>query len=511
MYSNFTDLRPGRFAKHLPLVSALVLNPFAVAFVFAFMSLAVSIFSIHYGLSMIIMSMPFMSYYLERNLLERILIPPFSCVVIWEALGSGLGVAFIVYGNGGGFDPYLLRVQIVTLLCVPFGWFFYRLGFGVIPRMTFPEIRSRFDLDVVRPLVWVGWFFLLYQVFRTIVLAKTGALDRGDFGLIAMDAKSFGIWSYFNLFPRFNSFAFFLFPLFFQRSSVFGKAIGLGLLGVYFLIALVSGSRGIVFFPVIFIVVGLYFFRSLKNAKLDVWGVVLMIVMLPLVVFIDAYRNTDAYRATSTLDIVGRIRALDDGYEKLISADENITDIEGRNYVTLGSALLGVMDSLVYQLTPAGIPYAGFEGFNAIPYTFVPTFIKRDKPLLLDSNPILWRYTGRIDRTGKAMSLPADAYRRFGWFGVLPVVALFFWIYGLLCGKCYRIYLSKDALWGILLILFLLSFIQSRPFGTILETWWHFSYNLSKHLVVLYIGYWGLKKILSIRGRGGAIQYGGRQ
>ena len=105
-----------------------------------------------------------------------------------------------------------------------------------------------------------------------------------------------------------------------------------------------------------------------------------------------------------------------------------------------------MLDSLVYELTPSGIPHAKFDGFNAIPYTFVPTFIKRDKPILLDSNPLLWRYTGVIDKPGKAITLPADAYRRFGWFGVPIFVAFFMWVYGVLCGKVYRIYLNKDAL-----------------------------------------------------------------
>ncbi|CAA6693598.1 MULTISPECIES: hypothetical protein [unclassified Lentimonas] len=502
---------PQRFKKHLPLAAALVLNPWFSGIVLVLLGGLLSFFSVHYALSLLILILPFFSYYLERSLLERILIPPFSCIVAWAAIASGIGVALIIYGRGGTSDPYLMRVQLVTLMVVPFSWIFYRLGFGQIPRMTFPDVRGRFDDDVVRPLAWVGWVFLLYQVTRTIVLAKTGALDRGDYGHVATDTGLFGIWTYFNLFPRFDSFAFFLVPVVWQRSYLIGRVLMLALLGVYFLIALVSGSRGIVFFPMIFIGVGFYFFRVLRLVKLDITAIFLALLFLPLIVFIDAYRNTDAYRATRTTDIIGRLQAFDDALVKLGESGSNRGEVEGQKYLTLGGALFGKMDHLVYEITPSGIPYAGVEGFEAIPYTFVPTFIKRDKPILLDSNPILWRYTGRVDRTGKAISLEADAYRRFGWIGVPVCVAFFFWVYGLFCGKCFKIYLHTNALWGILLILYTFSYFQARPFGTVLESWWSFSYNLVKHLVVLYIGYRMLIKITGVRGRAGAIEYGGRQ
>ena len=500
-----------RFKKHLPFAAALVLNPWFSGITLVILGLLLSLFSVHYALSLLILILPFFSYYLERNLLDRILIPPFSCVVAWAAIAAGIGVALIIYGQGGMYDPYLMRVQLLTLMVVPFSWLFYRLGFGQIPRMTFPDVRGRFNDDVVRPLAWAGWVFLLYQLTSTIALAKTGALDRGDYGNVAIDADLFGIWTYFNLFPRFQSFSFFLVPVIWQRSNLFGRLLMLASLGVYFLIALLSGARGIVFFPMIFMGVGFYFFRVLRLMKLDMMAILLAILFLPLIVFIDAYRNTDAYRATRTTDIIGRLQAFDDALIKFGETGNKHDEVEGQKYITLGSALLGRLDHLVYELTPSGIPHVGFEGFEAIPYTFVPTFIKRDKPILLDSNPLLWRYTGRVDRTGKAISLEADAYRRFGWIGVPFCVALFFWVYGLFCGSCYKVYLNKNALWGILLILYTLSYFQSRPFGTVLESWWSFSYNLVKHLLVLYIGYRMLVKLTGTRGRAGAIEYGGRQ
>ena len=164
--------------------------------------------------------------------------------------------------------------------------------------MTFPDIRSVFDRDVLLPMLWVAWFFLFYVVIRTVALAQTGALDRGEFGKHRNGKRPFWHLDLFLAFLRFDGFAFFLCPLIMQRSSLAGKLIALVLLGVYFLIAIVSGARGLVFFPIFFVGIGLFFFRSLKNLKLDILGLLLGVVLLPLVVFVDAYRNTDAYRAT---------------------------------------------------------------------------------------------------------------------------------------------------------------------------------------------------------------------
>ena len=111
--------RTERFALHLPIVSLFVRNPWVITLVLVIVACVASFFSIHYGLSALIFSLPFFSYYLERNLLERVLIPPYSCFVIWESLGSGSRIAIIIFGRGGELDKYLMLVQIVTLLCVP--------------------------------------------------------------------------------------------------------------------------------------------------------------------------------------------------------------------------------------------------------------------------------------------------------------------------------------------------------------------------------------------------------
>jgi hypothetical protein len=502
MHSNST---PRRFATHLPLLAAFAMNPWFIGFFLICAAGLATLFSVHYALSLLLLVYPFVSYYLERNLLDRVLLPPFSILTFWAAISSGFGVALIIYARNGEFDSSLMKVQVASLIAMPIGWCFYRVGFGRIPNMHFPEQRGAFERDVVRPLVWVGWFFLLFTVFRTIVMLQSGNLDRGESSGSAMGQGHFGYWTYFNAFPRFNNMCFFLVPLMWRSTPGFGRILMLGLLGIYFLIVLVSGARGILIYPMIFIAVGLYFFRALHAVKLDLIGVASLVVLLPLIVFIDAFRNTDAYRATSTGDIAGRLAAFDDALERLSWQQSQTGGREG--FSTLGKALLGRSDAIIYQLADEGVPHAWFNNFDAIPYTFVPSFMMRNKPILIDSNIIYWNYLGEMDGTGRGMSVEADAYRRFGWLGVPVVIAFYFWLYGFICGRFYKHYFQKDALFGILLILLTFSFFQSQPFSSVLETWWHMSYNMVKHLLALYFGYWALKKILNIRGKAGLHQY----
>ena len=504
---NIPQYNAQRFRRHLPFLSKMILNPLGLGIFVSILALVSLVFSVHYSLSLIILILPLTSYYLERGFLDRILLPPFSILALHAAFGSGLGIALIIFSRSGEYDPYLMRVQIVTLFSISFGWAFYRLGFGKLPILTFPESGRTFDHDVVRPLVWCGWFLLVFQLIRTLILASTGNLDRGYFGAVAVNQSHFGFWTYLNLFPRFESFGFVLVPLVWHRSESIARIAFIPILAAYFLVAFVSGSRGIVIFPIIFIVVGYFFFRHLRWVKLDRIGFLMIIAFLPFIVFIDAYRNTDAYRETRSTDIIGRLGAVDDALFRMSTLDEK-TGIQKSSYFTLGAALLGKSDQLIYQMTPNFIPHAGFDNFVAIYYTFAPTYLFPGKPFLLDSNMILWRYLDREDRVGRAISLPADGYRRFGWLGIPPVVAFFFWLYGFVSGRFYKIYLTKDALLGIFLILYLLSYFQNPPFGTVLESWWQMSYNLAKHIVVLFIGYWILKKVLGVRTKHGAWQYG---
>jgi hypothetical protein len=504
MKSNL-DTFPTRFKQHLPLVASLVLNPWISLGFAIVLALPLAAFSIHYALSLMIIWTAILSFSLERGTLDRILLPPFSVVIAWEAMGLGVGASLIALQAKGEVDPGTLKMQIVYLLMFPIMYGAFRLGHGPVRKMILPDKNPQFESEVIRPLVTVGWIMFSWRVIQLTVFAATGAEDRGDFSMVAQD-QYFGIATYFNLFPRLSTLGFFLLPLVFSRTQVFGKWILAGLMTYYMVLAFAAGARGNVFFPILFIMVGLFFFRVLRSIKIDISAIVVSIAIFPLVIFMDHFRNTEAYKASRTIDLKNRLSAITEAKSR--SSEASSTGEEGANTLLLGRALVGVMDATVYEMTPSPIPHAGAENFSGVLYTWVPFFLYRDRPILYDANAILIDYTGGVfTRTGKAITLPADLYRRFGWFAIPFGVAVAFWVYGRFCGWCYRIYFEKNALLGILLLLFTFSFFQARPFSTVLTTWWIFFYEIPKHLVLLYAGYWLLKNTGHVTRVRGALTY----
>jgi hypothetical protein len=498
---------PPRFVHHLPFASRLVLSPGLAFAACALAGLLASVFSIHYGLSFLIFWTALFAFYLDRGLLERVLIPPFGLIIAWEAIALGLGIGLIVYASGHKFEPNLMKMQVAHLLLFPVMCAAYRIGFGKAPRMVFPENIPAFEQQVVRPLFFLGWGFLLWRVLQITVFAATGAEDRGEFSIVATD-QYFGLWTYFNLFPRFNSLGFFLLPLVFSRCAGPMRVILLGIVAYYFLLAFATGARGNVFFPILFIGIGAFFFRIVRMIKLDLLGAAVVVATLPLLILMDHFRNTDAYRATRTIDLRDRLAAVSEA--RVRSGDTKEKSEDKENILILGRALVGVMDSTVYEMTPSVLPHVGRQNFRAVAYTWVPFFLFRDRPILYDANLILIDYTGGYyTRTGKAISLTADLYRRFGWLGVPFGIAAGFALYGFFARHCYRVYFTKDALLGILLILFLFSYFQARPFSTVLTTWWLFFYEAPKHLILLFGLYWLSKRIYGIGEVSGALAFEG--
>lgn len=502
---NTSDFFPVRLKQHLPLLSLMVLNPWISLGFAIVLALSLTAFSVHFGLGILIIWTAIYAFYLERRTLDRVLLTPFGVVTAWEAIGLGVGVSMIVFQAKGMTDPGMLKMQIVYLLMFPIMYCAYRLGFGPGRKMIFPDKNPRFEVEVIQPLITVGWIMFFWRLVQLTIFAATGAEDRGDFGMNARE-ENFGFSTYFNLFPRLSSMGFFLLPLVFSRTQIFGKWILTVGMSYYMILAFATGARGNVFFPLLFIMVGLFLFRVLRIIKIDVTAIVVSVAIFPMVIFMDHFRNTDAYKSTRTMDLKNRLSAITEA--KARSSEYASTGEEGANTVILGHALVGVMDATVYEMTPSPIPHAGAENFSAVLYTWVPYFLYRDRPILYDANQVLIDYTGGVfTRTGKALTLSADLYRRFGWIGIPFGVAAAFWVYGRFCGWCYRIYFEKNAFLGILLILFTFSFFQARPFSTSLTTWWIFFYEIPKHLVFLYGGYWLIQQGSKAKVSRGALSY----
>jgi len=473
-----------RFFRFSPLAARIIFHPVLAGIALFVPAVVTAPFSIHYALGFVIIWLATLAYYLERRFLECNLLPPFAMIMLWEALGLGLGVPLLVLGGARElFSRELLIMQFAFIAIFPIAYAGYRLGFGASRGM---EMASASDpsarKEIYRPLAFVGWMLLVWRIVQITVLAATGADDRGDYGIVAQ-GESWGVFTYFLLFPRFTYLGFVLLPLiiresrtFISRFAVFAACI------YYFSVALATGARGNLFYPIIYLGVGYYMFSHRIRRHFDVAALVMFIAALPLIVLINSYRNTEAYRETRSINIISRIKAIGDA--KLFSSDDD-NSVAPSSVSILGAALMGVSDEMIYEKTPSAIPHAGFANFSAILYTWVPAYIMPEKPLIWDANQIVNSYRNQESHTGSAISLTADLFRRFGWPGVAIGTFLGWWVYGRASRVLYFIYSKLDAFFGAVLIVFSSSFFLFRPFGTVLSTWWIWAYDLPKHLVVL--------------------------
>jgi len=462
-------------------------------------AIIVSLSSVHYGLAIVLGWLTLLAFRLERRILEMSLLPPFATLTLWQFLGLGIGVSLIISESAGDFNPSYLKMQLIWIIGFPFFYLSYAVFFKKIRSVVAPLVSNNQQELAWRPLYYIGWILLTVRIVGYVHGAYTGSEDRGELSIANTSDADFGIWTIFQLVPRFSNGGFFLLPVLLGRGD-FLQRIVLGLmLGVYFLLAFVSGGRGNVFYPIIFIFIGYYAFWRLPRVPWDLVGFGIAAGFLPLIFFMGTYRGTEGFISSQMIDVKGRLAAVGETSELM----RQESDTSGAGTVT-GTALIGVNDHLIYPATPGFIPHAGFEGLQAIPWVWVPTFFMRNKPNLIDGNVIVAQYVDYLigRGTGSTISLPADLYRRFGWLGVgvgMPIAML---AYGALAYFCYSVYLSRNFIVGTILILYTISFFSWSPLQTVLTTWWSFAYDFPRHMIVLI----GLYLISSRHSRAKGIQ-----
>jgi hypothetical protein len=396
------------------------------------------------------------------------------------AAGASLGVP--LYVQSLSLD-YLLPALIVQLVFIATTIIFlvgYRLCRGNIVRGWCPFVVEPLYHKIGSQLKIAGWGLCALDIIRLLVGWATGGLDRGYAGEVVLQ-QQLGLWTFAGIFGRFNNLWFFLLPVMWRESGRTGRLIIYLALGVYGIVAFASGSRGLMIHPLIIGFVGYYFFTDHPNIRPEKWFPVIAIVVGAYIYFLDVYRNTEAFNNSRLLDISGRLAAA----QQISQAAKDRSDFA----FTIGRALIGTADDVIFEGTPSGGPYAGVSDiWNAIKWTWVPQKIAPDKPTLWDANEIVVSYTNnRQERSFASISLGADLYRRLGWSGFAIGVLIFGGIYGLAIRVIIRTFSHWNLFLGVLLIAFLVAGLQAGFSSSVLQTWWIWAYDFPKHLVPLVI------------------------
>jgi len=434
------------------------------------------------------------AFYLERDLLGRMLFPPFTAVVCWAALGTGVGIP-IMYSTSF-FEYYyrvyavsnwlavLQQIQVVHLLAFPFAWLgYWSGGFRHIKKM-----RGDFSVisisHALKPkLLALGWILIAAAVLMLLVKALTGMEDRSLLStqVGALGSTPNGALFLLNILPKFGMMGFVFAPYLWKSSRWLGRSALAILLSGYTVLALASGTRGLFLYMAVFVFVGAYLFRSKDSRWFELGLLILVAIGVIFSGIVLVYRTSDNFNQTSSNNIISRLVVLADP-----ETYKGAQLFKPEKIYRLGFSLYALDDPYVFALTPERIPRVGFQGASAVIWTWIPTTFYPDKLPLLDAESItgLYNLPPVAKKYGYSISLAGDAYRRFGWAGIPPLAFLAYALYGLLSRWCLASWRS-GSLYGWALLVFVMMFFWSRPFNTTLGTWWIFFYDVPKHLIVL--------------------------
>lgn len=475
-----------RFSSLFPVSARILFHPGATMVATLAGSVVAAMFSLHYAASVILLGLIAFLVGRERRFLDALLLPPNLLAARAALMGGVVGCGYMASGMPDGDSQGLLAVQVAMIYWLIISGVMNGICLRGIPGIRMPWASGRFMTECLRPLSLVALVILAIELARQLIGLATGAMDRGVYGDEAA-RQAFGIWTYFSIFPRLTYTSMFLAPVIWRVSKGPLRIVGVGMVGLLFVIGLSTGSRGLFLTPFVFLVVGIYFFIPLRRVPFETIAGIAVVALAPLVLLMANYRSTEEFRQTPGWDVAERVKGFARAAGQPGEAFDERTSAE-RNRFQFGTQMLGVADRIVYERTPSDLPYAGWENVDRILYVWIPKFFMRDKPYLQDANDIVVGYTGvRFARSAASISATADLYRRFGVAGILFGIPLAALITALFTRWVFRVMLFRDALLGIVLLQLLLSSFMQELWGTLLGSSFDWLYAIPKHLIFIYL------------------------
>jgi hypothetical protein len=490
------DWSAGRFRGFFPWSSRISLSPLWAGLVLGVAAIALMQSHPNASLALIALWVGLLTFNADRPLLGSYALSPIAFLGIRQMTGLGGGLLLASFSAGFVESPELRHMLIHGIIGglakLAGAVMTFRSGRGLF----IPLEDRTYQRDVLRPVVVVGWLLLGYTAMGVVVfLAVFGGADRAKETVWRVD-EALGWWSWFTLFNNLKYALWVLVPLIWMRSAVIGRAalIAVGIL----LIApdLLGGGRTALLLPTMYVVIGIAMFRP-KPFNLDKYLLAAAIPLVPFIAFWEFYRGSDAFRETRLVNISERIQAIPKAWREYkerqeYGAQEDETKVAGWS-------VYRYPDPVIYARTPSDIPFAGWSDWATPQQILIPTFLWRSKPQLVDGNMIFNRYTNRPDHwTGAGISFNADLYRRFGDVGVPIgnfVVGL---IYGLLLTAVYNWYHRRNAVAGLVAIIF---FGAQGNFGLLDNTcnqlMYQWMYLVPKQLIGILL-FCGIARAISI-------------
>ena len=443
---------------------------------------------------------------MDKKQLNYLVLTPLISLSIFNFIKYGLGPYLITLDSNYSSVDDILQIQIVTVLFFPFQVLGYKaLSFNQ-PRIKLTNITADKISSFYFKLKKICWFCLVFVLFSFLAGYATGSLNRAiDASDAVANGPSFNFMTLFVTFGAFTTTLYitsFLCPLILSLGSRQEKKFFACLISLIFILSLLTGTRGFIVYPMIYYVAGSWFFRSAQKStcnynqtnslrtnpsfnpkKFKIVLIFLIPIIFILIYTMNSFRSNDKLSSIEFTDLSGRLSVF-------LESQKQVTDVfsgeESNSFlVTTGKALVTTLnDNLVYTKTPSLIPYAGWDGIDAVLYVWVPKLIFPSKPSLNDGMTVVLSYRNNVFTGGLAtISFYADLYRRFGWIGVALGNFIFGCFYGFLSTRLFLNFNRKKNAMSLILILILISF---SPHKTLLRTFQIWLFDFPKYVIFFF-------------------------
>ena len=434
-----------------------------------------------------------LALWLEAPLLEALPLPPLTVLLIGLSTRWGLGPLFLSF-VGSGDDPFVdiwvtygPQAQLLWIALTAALLFFVFLQRRVIVRAASTQPRSPWILVAKNhhrfraQLTALASLLSLYIAFYILSSLLSGAFDR-QFETYARWTQQ--LWRFDTpvaAFSRLRDLWFLLFPLWWAvLSRPWRFLLGAELL-TFFSLAIISGSRGLVFYPALLLLCGLWFvtYDTRLLRRLALIFAALLLVLSPLIYVV---RDSSAFQQAESLSV--RVQS----FGVIFSNPEPFFS-KAR---WLGRDLYACHDPYLFTPENKDKPRAGNTGLDSLLYLWVPKHVFPARPVVFDGH-LIAKQLQRIQRSPwsevwfPCFSLPADLLRRWSFSGLLlGSIAVAFCVQSLFF-LWYRNISVPGSTYQLLLTLLPATYLQSFPFGTVSETAWAFLWELPKYLLCFWL------------------------
>lgn len=454
-------------------------------------------FSIEQFLFILFTSTFGLTIYFERCWINRIFASPVFIVSLGVYLRAGLGLGLLYY-TPHNIDDQFIKVWASNISQLQLLWLPLQLGlliyaifenkvllirYRIVATNSYAAKLAR-SLTSRRPLMAL---YLILTVFFAVYLLSsqlTNAFSR-DFETYYYITQL--LWRFdtpTTALLRLRDIWLFLTPVYFRFLHSSLRLVSVCLLGLFFISALLSGSRGLLLYPILLLSVGLA--TLIKNLKKTIL-LFLSLLILTFILIPTVYVLRESTAFQSAHHPIERLKAL------VILPSQELSSISERLPYT-GRDLYACHDPFLFEPGNQKHLNHGWQSINSFPWLFVPKHFFPAQPPIFDGHIIAKRLQGISPSRWSSVwfpciSLPADLYRRFDIIGVslgalstsiIIGILSTFWKHLVTCN-----YVSGP--FQLLLWSFPFTYIQSFPLGTLSETLWFLLWDLPKYLLVFFI------------------------